>query len=95
MHVLEKLRKNCGFEINKEKLNLMLIIKVNNTFLHIYTAYQNIDIKNLILQKDEVQSVKLVSKQQIFNMIKENEFSTTVSNYFNLLIKCIENDWEV
>ena len=73
----------------------MLILKVNNTFLHIYTIYQNIDIKNLVLQKDEVQSIKIVSKQQIFKMIKEKVFSATVSNYFKLLIKCIENDWEI
>lgn len=71
---LIELEEEMGIKISQEELKLLKIYKNEKTFCDVYLLEKDIDINNLKLQKEEVEDVYWLSKEEISNLINEGKF---------------------
>ena len=71
---IREVKEELGIDIKEKQLNLFYRTKINKTIYNLYYTKLNIDIKNIELQKEEVEEVKWCSKKDIEKMINKSEF---------------------
>ena len=91
---LDALYRECkeeiGINLIPENVELMMTVKRKNAFIDIYLAKQSFDIKDVKMQKDEVDDVKWATINDIRNLIKNEEMGTSVVMYFDTLCNLID-----
>lgn len=88
---LREVKEELGIELNKENMEFMLSFKRYHSFVDVWLAKQNVDLKDVVLQKEEVSDVKWVDKNELKAMIEDEEVSGSVNLYYEMLINLIEN----
>ncbi len=81
--VLEEL----GVNIDKDNIVEYGAILHDKTIIFLYYIKKNIDINKVKLQKEEVDYVKYMSKNEISELIKNNEMLKSHGNMFKEIIK--------
>lgn len=81
--VLEEL----GVNIDKDNIVEYGAILHDKTIIFLYYIKKNIDINKVKLQKEEVDYVKYMSKNEINKLIKNNEMLKSHGNMFKEIIK--------
>lgn len=81
--VLEEL----GVNIDKDNIVEYGAILHDKTIIFLYYIKKNIDINKVKLQKEEVDYVKYMSKNEINELIKNNEMLKSHGNMFKEIIK--------
>lgn len=66
--------EELGIDIDISKLKLLNTLKTNKAFIDTYLYEIDIDIKDLKLQKEEVDEALWLSSEQIDDMVKRGEF---------------------
>lgn len=56
-----------------------------------WLARQNINLEDIVMEKEEVSEVKWVTKEELGKMIENNETSGSVSLYYNMFIDLLRN----
>lgn len=74
--IIKEIEEELGLSINEKDLKF---IKQENhpkapCIFNIYELNMNIDINNLTLQKEEVEKVQWLTKEEILNLIENNKF---------------------
>ena len=87
---IREAKEELGIDIDKENMEFMLCLKRSNSFLDIWLVRQNIDLKDIVMQKEEVSDVKWVTKDEFEKMIDNNEVAGTVNLYFDMFINLLE-----
>ncbi len=87
---IREAKEELGIDINKENTELMLSIKRSNSFLDVWLTKQNVNLRDIVVQKEEVSDVKWVTKEEFEKMIENNEVAGTVNLYFKMLIDLLE-----
>ena len=72
--IIKEVKEELGISINKEEIEEKCTCVWNHYFQKIYYLKKDIDIKDIIIQKEEVQFVKWLNKDEIDNLIKNNQF---------------------
>lgn len=73
-----ELKEEIGIEIKEEELKYITkYIKNNEVVFHLYYIEKEIDIEECILQKEEVESISWMTKDEIKNLIENNMFYPT------------------
>lgn len=85
-------KEELGIDIDINNLEFVLSLKRKNLFLDVYLLKQNFDLKDLILQDEEVSEVKWVSINEFIDMIQKGVVPSNVVAYFNLFMKCINKE---
>ena len=75
--VYKEAKEELGLELNKNKLTKIDYIKHPKAFEAIYYYHDNININDLILQKEEVDYVTWLSKEEIYELNNKDEFRKT------------------
>ena len=88
---IREAKEEIGINIDKEELELMLSMKRTNNFLDVWLVRKDIDIKDIIMQEEEVQEVKWVTKDELEEMIKNDEVAGTVTIYYKMFFTILEN----
>ncbi len=88
---IRECKEELGIDIDKESMELMLSLKRNNSFLDVWLVKQNVNLKDVVLQKEEVADVKWVTKEELGKMIERGEVVGTVNIYFKIFIYLLEN----
>lgn len=88
--VIRECNEELGINVEDENVQLMMTIKREYDFVDIYLLRQNIKIEDIVLQEEEVSDVKWISKTDLTEMIENGDFCSSVSFYFDMLIKIIE-----
>lgn len=88
---LREAKEEIGIDIDKEKMEFMLSFKRIHGFVDVWLVKQNVDLKDVVLQKEEVADVKWVTKEELEKMIKNDEVAGTVNIYFKMLMYMLEN----
>ena len=68
--------------MQNSNIRLFKTIKTEDDFVDLYYLKENIDINNVVLQKDEVDEVKWASIEEIKSLIEKNEFSESHKEFF-------------
>lgn len=87
--VFRECKEELGITVEEKNLELILSIKRKFDFVDIYLLKHNIELKDIILQKEEVSDVKWVNMNEIKNMMNNNEFAPNISAYVEFLQKIL------
>ena len=66
--------EELGVSVEFERKIPGFTIVFKHKFDDFYIINKDIDIKDIVLQKDEVQAVKWVSKEEVLNLLRNGEF---------------------
>ena len=72
--VIKECKEELGLDIKENDLVFIDTEIFKGGLLDTYYIKMDVDINNLILQEEEVESVNWYSKEQIFDLIEKNEF---------------------
>ena len=72
--IVEEIKEELGIDIDINELKLIYTIKYEHAFQDTYYVKKDINIKNLTLQKEEVEYVEWMSVQKINKLIENGEF---------------------
>lgn len=105
---LKEFREELGIEISKKDLNLIANFKsasvrlnngnkiINNHFVDLYVVTKDIDIKEIEVQKEEVNTVSYFGINEFLNMvINKDEKLTDTPILFNNLIEHLKNNKKI
>lgn len=78
---LREIKEELGLDYKINDLKELEIVKetlkyddiYSNEFIYTYLIYDDIDIKNIVLQKEEVSEVKWLTKEEMHNLIKKEK----------------------
>jgi len=87
--VYRECQEELGITADSNNLELVLSIKNDYNFTDIYLLKQNIDLKNIVMQSEEVSDVKWASIHEIRKMIANQDFAPNLDFYFDMFIKLI------
>lgn len=75
---LREIKEEIGISINKNELEFLYTLKeeakkkdyIENMFYDTYILRKNINIKNITIQKEEVDDIKYINIDEVYNLIK-------------------------
>ena len=67
----------------------MMSYKRNHDFVDVYLVRKDIELKDIVMQPEEVADVKWVTKDELEKMIKEEQTPKSLEMYFGFLRKLI------
>ncbi len=82
-----ELREEIGLSVAKSEFKLLRIRRFEYKFTMLYMLKSNVPVELLHLQKDEVESVQWMSRDQIEALCKEGLFQR---HHYQLLLDCEE-----
>ena len=85
--ILRETKEEIGLDIKKEELTCYDSIVIRYQLIYPFYIKKNIDINNLTLQKEEVECVKYISKNELEKLIDSGKFSVTHSFVYNEVIR--------
>ena len=92
MTLTRELKEEINLDINNNyKLLTTQIYK--KQFVDIYTSNISINFNNIKLQEEEINDIKLVTKEEFINMSKNNEIVNSVLKRYKKIENLIENEW--
>lgn len=71
--LIREAKEELGIDISNDLIKLKRIITENYCIFYIYLIERDIDLKEIVLQKEEVADVKIATKSEICDLIKNNE----------------------
>lgn len=82
--IIRETKEEIGLELAESEIKYIGLEKNSELpiLFSIYKVTKNIDICNLKLQKEEVESIEWFTKEKIISLIKENKFKKSHANIF-------------
>lgn len=72
--IIEEVKEELGIDVSKDSLTLFKEITHNDQYFDLYYLKKNIEINDIVIQEEEVDSVMWASKNTIDNMYQAGEF---------------------
>ena len=86
--MLREMKEEIGLSATKSELQLVKIRRFNYKFVFLYILKSNVPVEMLRLQKEEVESVMWMSREDIELLCKMGLFNR---NHYQLLLDCEES----
>ena len=81
--IVTETKEELGIVVDKDKLKLFKTIKTEDDYVDLYYLKIDIDLKELIIQEDEVEEVKWANIEEIKMMTKSNMFLPPHIDFLN------------
>lgn len=91
--VKHELKEEIGIIFNQDEFCLIGTQLYKKQFVDIFLSKKTIDITKTILQSNEIQNIKWMTKQEFYNMIKNNAIVPSVLQRFNFIKDKLNLDW--
>lgn len=85
--IITEIKEELGIDVVKENVKLFKTIKTEDDFVDIYYLKEDIDIKEIKIQKEEVEDVKWATIEEIQKMIQQEIFSESHTAFFEDCLK--------
>lgn len=72
--IVTEVKEELGLDINPKNLTLFKTIKTEDDFVDLYYLKQDIDLKGITLQKEEVEEASWMTQKEIESLIKNKQF---------------------
>ena len=89
--MVTEIKEELGLDVKQNELTLFKSIMTNDDFVDLYYLKRDIDISDIVLQKEEVDDVKWFTREEINKLIKENIFSELHLEFYNDCIDFLDN----
>ena len=86
---LRECKEELGITIPEENIELILSFKRKYDFVDVWLAKMDIEINNLVLQKEEVSEVQWFSVDDLKLMLKNNKLAYSIEIYFDMFINLL------
>lgn len=84
--IVTEIKEELGIDVNANSLLLFKTIKTEDDFVDLYYLKIDININDIIIQKDELEEVKWATKEEVDELIKNKSFLPAhVESYYNCL----------
>lgn len=90
--IVTEIREELGVNVTEKNIILFKTLKTEDDFVDLYYLKENIDIDKIKIQKEEVEDVKWATIEEIQNMIKNNIFSESHTEFFELCIEYLKKN---
>jgi len=80
--VLTEIKEELGLNLENEEIILFKTIKTEDDFVDLYYLKANIDINDVMMQKEEVEDVKWATIEEIQELIDSGKFSDSHTEFF-------------
>ena len=87
-------KEELGIGVDLDKVELMMMIRGRYTYTDIYLYRANIDLKDIVMQEEEIQEVKWATYREIKKLEEEGKLADNIARYVDMLIKLIRRDEE-
>jgi isopentenyldiphosphate isomerase len=84
--ILTEVKEELGISINKDNLKLFKTIKTEDDFVDLYYLNMDINIDNVHIQEDEVETVKWMNIAEVKSLIENNQFLPSHIDFFNVCL---------
>lgn len=88
-----ELKEEINIDLNEDNLEYVMSYKLRNVIVQAYALYQDVDVSKIKLQEGEVSDYRFVTKEELLNMIKNNETAGSI-NYFEFFYKVLKYELE-
>jgi len=78
-------KEEIGYDVNLENVRPAITFNFERGFDDYYIILDDVDINTLKLQEEEVDEVKWASREEVIEMIKNNEFVNHHISFMNLM----------
>ena len=85
--IITEIKEELGIDVESKNIQLFKTIKTEDDFVDLYYLKENINIDNVVVQKEEVEKAKWASIAEIKDMIQNDEFSESHTEFFMM---CLE-----
>ncbi len=85
--IVTEIKEELGIDVDPKNLIFYHTIKTNKDFVDFYYLNQDFDLKDLTLQKEEVQDAKWFTIEEIEDLIKKDDFFRSHIDYIK---NCLE-----
>ncbi|HBY20856.1 MAG: hypothetical protein A2Y24_06020 [Clostridiales bacterium GWE2_32_10] len=90
--IVIELDEELGIKVTGEKLKLFETIKTEDDFVDLYYTTLDMNIADVVIQKEEVESAKWASIEEIEKMIKEGIFLPPHIDFYKLYLDYMRNN---
>lgn len=90
--IVTEIKEELGVNVTEKNIILFKTLKTEDDFVDLYYLKENIDIDKIKIQKEEVEDVKWATIDEIQNMIKNNIFSESHTEFFELCIEYLKKN---
>ena len=84
-----EVKEELGIEVKPEEIELMMTYKRNHDFVDVWLARKDIELDDIVMQKEEVADVKWVSTEELEKLIQDNQTPKSLQIYFGFLKQLI------
>ena len=88
--VIKEAKEELGIDLNKDEIEFIYSEKHTSAYCDIFYVHKNIPIENFKVQKEEVDAVYWMNKEQIDNLIKTGKFRKGNIDQYNKVLKYLE-----
>ena len=85
--IVTEIKEELGIDVDPKNLVFYHTIKTNKDFVDFYYLNQDFDLKDLTLQKEEVQDARWFTIEEIEDLIKKDDFFRSHIDYIK---NCLE-----
>lgn len=86
---IREVKEELGLDLNLDTASLILSNRHSSWFADTWLVTQNVNIKDIVLQADEVADVKWVTRKELLEMIHSGDFVNY--SYMNTLFEIIDS----
>lgn len=86
--IIREVKEELGIDVSSDKIRLKRIIVEDYSIFYIYLIDREITIDDLVLQREEVSEAKIVSSEEIKELIKSGEM--IYLDYYDKFFKSVE-----
>ena len=90
--IVTEIREELGVNVTEKNIILFKTLKTEDDFVDLYYLKENIDIDKIKIQKEEVEEVKWATTDEIQNMIRNNIFSESHTEFFEFCLEYLKEN---
>lgn len=88
--IVTEIQEELGQSVNQNELTLFKTIMTEDDFVDLYYMKKDININDIVLQKEEVEDVKWATKEEIEQLIEEDKFSKSHEEFYRYCLEFLE-----
>ena len=90
--IVTEIKEELGLEVNSKYLKLFKTVKTEDDFVDMYYIKYDFPIKDIKIQKEEVEKVKWAKEEEIENLIKDGLFLKPHINFYKECLNYLKNN---
>ncbi len=89
--MVTEIQEELGVDVKQNELTLFKTIQTEDDFVDLYYLRKNINVEDIVIQEEEVEKVMWASRDQIKDLIDNEQFSSSHAEFYNYCINFLSN----